>query len=64
MSPVEVSGVAFKKGFNIATHAWLNDHSIDFNHATEETLWLYSPRLGGRGGGGEWDGSDAVTTPR
>ena len=24
---------AFKKGSNIATHAWLNDHSIDFKSA-------------------------------
>ena len=24
---------AFKKGSNIATHAWLNDHSIDFDRA-------------------------------
>ena len=24
---------AFKKGSNIATHTWLNDHSIDFNSA-------------------------------
>jgi len=24
---------AFKKGSNVATHAWLNDHSIDFKSA-------------------------------
>ena len=24
---------AFKKGSDIATHTWLNDHSIDFNRA-------------------------------
>ena len=41
MSTFKVNGVnehtrntkVFKKGSNVATHAWLNDHSIDFKSA-------------------------------
>jgi len=41
---LETLRLSYKNGSNIVTHAWLNDHSVDFNNSHVNDKWSFYMR--------------------